>query len=298
MRLMIAGWQGQLAQALVDRAVARSDVTAYAVGRPALDLLEPPTVHRNLADVAPDVVINAAAYTAVDKAETEERAAYALNCEGARLLAEAAANRGVPIIHISTDYVYPGTKSGPYLESDPTGPNNVYGRTKLAGEEAVSAANPQHVILRTAWVFSAGGANFVRTMLRLASERDEVRVVDDQHGSPTYAPHLANATLDIARQLATGSHGHGEGFGVFNAAGAGHTTWCEFARAVFERSRARGGPHAEVTPITTADYPTPAARPANSVLDCAKLRATWNVALPPWEQGLDACMDELHGQPG
>lgn len=303
MRLMIAGWQGQLAQALVARAVGRADVTACAVGRPALDLCEPPTVHRNLADVAPDVVINAAAYTAVDKAETEERAAMALNCDGARLLAEAAANRGIPIIHVSTDYVYPGDKTGPYVETDATGPRNAYGRSKLAGEAAVVAANPRHVILRTAWVFSEGGHNFVRTMLRLAGTHEEVRVVDDQVGSPTYAPHLADAILELAAQLSVAHSASpltfdDPRFGIFNAAGGGAVSWRGFAEAVFERSRTAGGPAAGVIPIPTSEYPTPAHRPANSVLDCSKLQTVYGVSLPAWEMGLDACIDALHAADG
>lgn len=292
MRLLVTGWQGQVAQALASAAAKRPDIEALAIGRPALDLVKLPTILRTLADTRPDVVINTAAYTAVDKAEAEPEAASALNCDGARLIAEATAARGIALVHVSTDYVFDGSKSTPYVETDPTGPLGVYGRTKEAGERAVAAANPRHVILRTAWVHSPYGQNFVKTMLRLAGERDEVRVVDDQIGSPTYAPHLASVILDIAQRLA--QPGTGDGLhGVFHAAGAGEATWAEVARLVFERAVALGGRSARVVPIATADYPTAAARPANSRLDCSRLRSTYGLALPDWRQGVEDCVGRL-----
>ncbi len=292
MRLLIAGWQGQLAQCLVSAALARKDVSACAVGRPALDLCEPPTIHRNVADVRPDVIINTAAYTAVDRAESEPGAAFALNRDGARLLAEAASDRGVPILHISTDYVFDGRKTSPYVETDSTSPQCVYGASKLAGEVAVANATERHIIFRTAWVYSPFGQNFVKTMLRLAGERDEVGVVDDQRGSPTYAAHLAGAVLDVAARIAAGDVGSGD-WGIYNAAGSGFATWCEFARAVFAESAKHGGPTAKVNAITTADYPTPAGRPANSVLDCTKLQDRFGLKLPHWHDGVSACVEAI-----
>ena len=291
MRLLITGWQGQLAQALVARSVRVGDVEACAVGRPALDLCSLPTIERAMTEVRPTLVVNAAAYTAVDAAETDEAAAHALNADGAGLIARAAAQKGVPIVHISTDYVYDGTKAGAYVETDPTNPVNAYGRSKLAGERAVAAANPQHIILRTCWVYSATGKNFVKTMLRLAEDRPEIGVVDDQIGCPTFAPHLADAILQLARGL---NKAGGDGrWGVYHAAGSGETSWYGFARAIFDETGSRGGEVPRVRPLTTAQYPTPARRPANSRLDCAKLAANFGVRQSEWRDGLRVCLAEL-----
>lgn len=285
MRLLIAGWQGQLARALVEAAPGAHDIEALAIGRPALDLCEPASITRAMTDFRPDVIINTAAFTAVDKAESEPDAAFALNRDGARMLAEAANRRGSAIIHVSTDYVFDGSKPTPYVEEDPTGPLNVYGRSKLAGEAAVRAANPRHAIIRTSWVHSSSGTNFVRTMLRAAGDRKMLRVVDDQIGNPTYAPHLASAILDVARRI-TGAAADAGVWGTYHAAGTGSVTWCGLAREVFRLSALSGGPTATVEAITTADYPTPARRPANSQLDCRKLSGTFAVALPAWESGV------------
>lgn len=285
MRLLIAGWQGQLARALVEIAPGATDIEALAVGRPALDLCEPASITRAMTDFRPHVIINTAAYTAVDKAESEPDAAFALNRDGARMLAEAANKRGAAIIHVSTDYVFDGAKPAPYVEDDPTGPLNVYGRSKLEGEMAVRTANPRHVIVRTSWVHSAAGANFVRTMLRLGAERQTLRVVDDQIGGPTYAPHLAAAVLDIARQVA----GRGAGdatWGTYHAAGAGAVSWCGLAREVFRVAGHHGGPAPAIEAITTADYPTPALRPANSRLDCQRLEQSFGFRMPDWQSGV------------
>lgn len=286
MRLLIAGWQGQLARALVEMAPGAPDIEALAVGRPALDLCEPASITRAMTDFRPDVIINTAAYTAVDKAESEPDAALALNRDGARLLAEAAHKRGAILIHVSTDYVYDGAKAAPYVEDDPTGPINVYGRSKLEGEIAVRAANPKHIILRTSWVHSAAGANFVRTMLRVAGERRQLRVVDDQIGCPTYAPHLAAAILDLARRVSAQGAETAAHWGTYHAAGRGSVTWCGLAREVFRVSAAKGGPVATVEPISTAEYPTPARRPANSRLDCTAMERTFGIQLPDWQSGV------------
>lgn len=298
MRLLIAGWQGQVARALVEMAPACPDVRACAVGRAALDICEARSIERALAGISPTVVINSAAYTAVDAAETEVERAFALNRDGARMLAEAAARRGIPIIHISTDYVFDGNKSAPYTEDDTTDPVTVFGRSKLEGEEAVRAANPQHIILRTSWVFSPGGRNFVKTMLAQAAERDSIRVVADQRGSPSYAPHLVAAILELARRVSSPDavHVHADAkapWGTYHAANAGATTWHGFAEEIFRRSAALGGPYADVEPIASLDYPTPAKRPANAVLDCSKLQQTFGLQLPPWQRAVSECVERI-----
>ncbi len=292
MRLLIAGWQGQVARALVEMAPGAPDVTACTVGRAALDICEAKTIERAMVNTRPDVVINSAAYTAVAKAETEHDQAYAMNRDGAGALALAAAKAGVPIIHLSTDYVFDGGKPAPYIEDDAPNPMTVYGRSKLAGEEAVRAANPRHVIVRTAWVHSPGGSNFVRTMLRLAGERGELRIVADQSGNPTYAPHLCSAILDIARHV-LGKPESFTGWGVYHAAGTGVTTWHGLASEVMRVSAEFGGPSIPVHAITTADYPTAAARPANSALDCGKLDRAFGIRLPPWQDGARSCVERL-----
>lgn len=289
MRLLITGWQGQVAQALGEAAARRSDIAALAIGRPALDLVKLPTILRTLSDAKPDVVINTAAYTAVDKAETDAGAAFALNRDGAARLAEAASQRGIPIIHLSTDYVFDGFKVSPYLEGDPAGPRSVYGRSKREGELAVITANPKHLIVRTAWVHSPFGQNFVRTMLKLAGERPRVRVVEDQVGSPTSAEDLAAILLDLAAMLARGE----ERFGILHAAGRGHASWAEVAREVFARSAKLGGPAAEVEPISTAEYPTKAERPRNSRLDTGRLEGEMGLRLPDWPEGVGRSVARL-----
>lgn len=293
MRLLIAGWQGQVARALVEMAPGCPDVTACAVGRAALDICEAKSIERALSGISPTLVINSAAYTAVDKAESEPERAFALNRDGARLLAEASAKRGIPIIHISTDYVFDGRKPTPYVEEDATTPNTVFGRSKLEGEEAIRATNPKHIILRTSWIFSPYGRNFVKTMLAQAKEHPRVRVVDDQRGSPTYAPHLVGAILDLARVVSKPDAD--EPWGIYHAANAGTTTWRGFADEVFSRSRALGGPVADVEPIRSIDYPTPAQRPDNSQLDSSKLARTFGLRLPSWQQGVAECVERLLG---
>lgn len=292
MRLLIAGWQGQIARALVEMAPACPDVRACAVGRAALDICSAKSIERALSQIEPTIVINSAAYTAVDQAETDEKRAFELNRDGAQLLAEAAAKRGVPIIQISTDYVYGSGKDTPFLEDDATEPATVFGRSKLEGEQAVAAANPRHLILRTSWVFSPSGRNFVKTMLEKAAEGTRVRVVDDQRGNPTYAPHLVAAILELARQL-SGKKADEGSWGIYHAAGTGTATWRELAEEIFRRSGARGGPKAEVDPISSTDYLTPAQRPANSQLDCSKLERTFGLKLPAWQQGVAECVERL-----
>jgi dTDP-4-dehydrorhamnose reductase len=281
--ILVIGTGGQVARALQRRAAARG-MRLATLGRPEIDLARPAEVRKQLEGRDFSLIINAAAYTAVDKAEDDERV-FVVNGEGACALAEAAARRGAPIVHFSTDYVFAGDKQAPYVETDPTAPATAYGASKLLGELAVLDANPRAIVLRTAWVFDAAGANFVRTMLRLAKRRDEVSVVADQQGCPTLADDLADAALDIAQKP--------HRFGLYHCAGGGETNWAEFARDIFTQSHARGGPHAGVRPITTAEFPTRAKRPANSRLDCAKLAADYGVVLRPWREALSACMDEI-----
>lgn len=295
MRLLVTGRSGQVVSALVEAAADQPGLTVLPVGRPDLDLAAPGDLAPLVRSLAPDVVVSAAAYTAVDQAESEPDLAFATNRDGAGAVAAAAAALALPVIHLSTDYVFAGTGTSPYREDDPTGPVSVYGRSKLAGEEAVAAANPNHAILRTAWVYAAEGRNFLRTMIRLAQTRDEVGVVADQRGTPTYAPDIAAAVIAVARNLLAAPERR-DLRGVFHMTGSGETTWAGFAAEIFRQSAARGGPSAAVRPITTADYPTPATRPPNSRLDCSRLAALHGITMPDWRDSLGHCMDRLQRQ--
>lgn len=292
MKVLVAGSRGQLARALAEAAYTESGFEVVALGRPQLDLLDQATLSAAFRAVQPDLVINASAYTAVDKAETDAGAAFAVNRDGAATLASLAARNDCPIIHISTDYVFDGTKAEPYVEDDPVSPANTYGRSKLEGETAVAAANPRHVILRTAWLYAPYGQNFLRTISRLAKDRHELRVVADQHGNPTYVPHLANAVLTVASQISGGPHRAGA-WGIYHATAGGETAWAGFATEIIRAGAQHGMPAASVSPISTPDYPTPAKRPANSRLDSGKLARIFGVRLPPWEQGVQECMSRL-----
>ncbi len=290
---LVFGASGQVATALSQRfAAAGRPVTV--LGRAEVDLSDPVAAREAIIHYRPHIVINAAAYTAVDRAETESAAAYALNATGPAAAAAAAAEIGAPFIHFS-DYVFDGSKGAPYAETDPTAPLGVYGASKLAGEQGVAAANPAHVILRTAWVCSAGGANFLRTMLRLAADRDEIGVVDDQRGQPTFADDLADGVLRIVDRLERTPPA--EAWGVFHLSGADDTTWCGFASEIMDGSRARGGPAARIRPIATADYPTPVRRPADSRLDCRRIESVYGISPRPWRAELDRCLDQIYSQP-
>ena len=291
MKVMVIGKDGQLARSLLEKQGSRS-IAIEGTARPDLDFCDPASIEAAIARIAPAIVVNAAAYTAVDKAESEPDLAHAINATGAGAVAKACARHAIPIIQISTDYVYAGDKTSAYTEDDPVAPAGVYGRTKLEGERLVAAACRQHIILRTAWVYSPFGNNFVKTMLRLAASRSELGVVDDQTGCPTYAPHLADAILAVCdRILAPGNPS--PSWGIYHAAGTGEATWCGFARAVFKLSSERGGPSATVRAITTAEYPTPAKRPANSRLDGTKLAKNFGVKLPDWRAGAAECVARL-----
>ncbi len=294
MRLLIAGWQGQIAQALIEAAPRRADVEACAVGRPALDICTVKSIERAMADVRPDVVINTAAYTDVDRAETEPARAMALNEEGARLLAVSAAKRGVPIIQLSTDYVFGDTSPAPYVETDATRPTTAYGRSKLAGEAAVAGASRRHVILRTAWVYSPFGRNFVTTLLADARAGKPLGMVADRYGSPTYAPHLADVILAIASTITVAGEG-GSRWGVFHAAGSGRASWYEIACEALRLTPDLAPRVAEVVPITAADYPTAVPRPHHAELDCTRLEREFGLRLPHWRDGVAACVSRLTG---
>jgi dTDP-4-dehydrorhamnose reductase len=289
-RIAVTGRHGQVARSLIERA-AGTDVDVVAIGRPALDLANPNTIGTALADVAADVMVSAAAYTDVNKAEAESAQADLINARAAGALAACANALGIPLIHLSTDYVFDGSKTEPYVEDDAISPINAYGRSKAAGERAVAEAQPRHVILRTSWVYSPFGRNFVRTMLELARRQDTLRVVSDQVGNPTAAPDIADGILAVARHLVDGRGDNR--YGTFHMTAAGSATWAEFAAGVFAASSARGGPAALVVPIPSAEYQTPARRPANSRLDSAKIARVYGIALPPWQPSVDQCVGRI-----
>jgi len=292
MKILLVGAEGQLARSLVAVAGTKSGLELLALGRPALDLLDRDSLARAVDANAPTLVINTAAYTAVDRAESEPDLANAINRDGAAAIAEITAQRKLPLIHISTDYVFDGCKDSAYSEADPPNPQTVYGCSKLEGERCVAAANSQHIILRTSWVHSPYGNNFVKTILRLASELPELRVVADQYGNPTYAPDLASAILAIAHQLVC-DHTNGNLWGLYHAAGEGATNWHEFAQFVIETATRYGRRPLPIRAISTSDYPTLARRPSNSRLDCSKLAAVFGLRLPPWTRGAEQCVAQL-----
>jgi|AntAceMinimDraft_5_1070358.scaffolds.fasta_scaffold03773_5 dTDP-4-dehydrorhamnose reductase len=289
-RVLVVGRSGQVARELA-RTVPADGFALSVMGRPELDLTDPELIERAFEEVRPGLIINAAAYTAVDQAETDEAAAFALNADGPGRLAAAAFRAGIPIIHISTDYVFDGTSDRPYTELDPVAPLGVYGRSKLEGERLVASANPSHVILRTAWVYSPFGKNFVKTMLRIASGGDEVRVVHDQIGNPTCAGDIASGIWGIAKVCAADPQAIQPG--VFHMTAAGEASWADFAKAIFGFSQARVGPYASVRGITSAEYPTPVRRPADSRLDGSKLEETYGIILPDWRESAERCVAEL-----
>jgi dTDP-4-dehydrorhamnose reductase len=285
--ILVTGGTGQLASALA------TAVGVRRVGRPDFDFDRPETIEAAFRAAAPRLVVNAAAYTAVDKAETDADAAYRANRDGPAILARLCAEADIPLIHVSTDYVFDGAKPEPYVETDPVAPQGVYGASKLAGEQEVMASGAKAIILRTAWVYAATGKNFVRTMLTLGKTRPRLTVVADQHGCPTTATDLSDAILDvIARLDATGWQPDYRG--IFHAAGTGETTWFGLAVATFEEAGRHGATAPEVAPITTAEFPTPVKRPANSRLDCTRLHEVFGVRLPPWRNSLTRTVEAIY----
>lgn len=293
MRVLLVGRDGQVGTEL--RRTAPAGFEIRAPGLDELDLTRPEEVRALIRGYRPELILSAAAFTAVDRAEAEPALARALNAGAPALLAVEAARLGAGIIHYSTDYVYDGSKRGPWQEGDAPAPLGVYGASKLAGDEAVLGAGARAVVLRTSWVYAAHGHNFVRTMLRLGREQERLRVVADQIGNPTWARELARASWIVAgRGLEPG--------GLFHAAGAGAVSWHGFAERIFALARERRlGADLRVRavdPIASADWPTPARRPANSTLDCARLAREHGARLPAWEDSLAACLDELDGAAG
>ncbi len=287
--ILLIGCTGQLGQELQQTLTPYEDI--IAVGRPTIDLAQPDTLCHLIRELQPQVVINAAAYTAVDKAETEPEQSFAINATAPSILAQEAQKLQAFLIHISTDYVFDGCQSYPYQEIDLTNPLNVYGQSKLAGEEAIRENCDRHLILRTSWVYgSYGKSNFVKTMLRLGAEREEIRVVADQIGSPTWTGDIASAIAQLIPQLK-----YPDKSGTYNYTNSGVASWYDFAVAIFEEARALSFPLKvqRVIPITTADYPTPAKRPAYSVLDCARISAVLKTHAPHWRQALRQMLTEL-----
>lgn len=277
MKILVTGTKGQVSRCLQDRAAGRDDVELGAVGRPELDLLKPEGIGRVIEEYAPDIVVSAAAYTDVDRAEDEPEIAFAVNETGAGVVAAAASAIGAPVIHLSTDYVFSGELERPYTEEDEPNPQTVYGASKLAGEKAVAAANTRHVILRTAWVYSPYGKNFMKTMLKLAETRNEISVVDDQIGNPTSAYYIADVILGVSKRLLVADDLYL--YGVFHLVGPCAVSWAEFAEKIMDRCRSENEPSAEVKHVASGEYPTRAKRPKNSSLSCARLCANYGVSV-------------------
>ena len=285
MKILITGHNGQLAQALQQRLAGLGQV--HVLGREQLDLAESERIRQVVRELSPDLLVNAAAYTAVDQAENEPALAFAINATAPGVLAEEAARLGVPLLHYSTDYVFDGSKATPYTEDDAPNPLSVYGRSKLAGEQAIHAVGGAHLTLRTSWVYSLHGRNFLLTMQRLLQEKPQLRVVADQIGAPTWAGSLAASTLALIQRWQAGQAG---AWGTYHMTAQGQTSWFGFAQAIGEHLKAQGRPCAQLLPIPSSEYPTPAQRPLNSRLDCGRLRQQWQVEQPDWRQALIECL--------
>lgn len=285
MKILITGSNGQVGSCLVNRLQLKPEIEFLALNRQQLDITDPAQVDTIVKQFNPDVIINAAAYTAVDKAEQEVELCYSINRDGPKFLADAAHKNGALLLHISTDYVFSGDKQGLYDEDDLVAPQGVYGQSKLAGELAVAEACPRHIILRTAWVFGEHGNNFVKTMLRLAQTRDTIGVVVDQVGGPTYAGDIADSLIAISEQIV---NQHVKAYGVFHFSGLPHVSWHIFAEAIFEKAREQNllDKTVIVNPISTIEYPTPAKRPANSRLSSVKIKKMYGIESSDWQKAL------------
>jgi dTDP-4-dehydrorhamnose reductase len=288
--ILVAGKTGQLARCLVDVGGQRA-LPIVAVKRPELDLEDPGSIDRVVNAILPQAIVNAAAYNAVDMAESEPERAFAVNRDGARRLAASARSLRIPFVHVSTDYVFDGRKSSAYCEDDAPCPLSVYGQSKLEGEIAVMDTNPDALVLRTSWVYSPYGTNFLKTMLRIAGTRDVVRVVDDQRGAPTAASDIARAIVDALGQvLEQSTRGRA---GIYHVTAGGETTWYGFAKAIFAGWCGRGHRVPKLEAIGAADYPSAVERPANSRLDCSKIERAFGIRLPIWPTSLGDCLDVL-----
>ncbi len=286
MRVLITGCHGQVGYSLTEKLSKDKEITVLALDRDRLDITNEEAVNASVVEFQPSVIINAAAHTAVDKAEEEVELSYAINRDGPKYLAQAAQNVGAAILHISTDYVFAGNKIGEYTESDITNPQGVYGESKLAGEIAVAEVCDKHVILRTAWVFGENGNNFVKTMLRLGVNRDALNIVGDQFGGPTYAGDIAEALIQIAKHI---TQGDSIEYGVYHFAGLPHVNWYEFAEAIFDTALEQGviNKKPNLTSITTEQYPTPAKRPNNSRLSTFKINNAFSIVASDWKTALN-----------
>jgi dTDP-4-dehydrorhamnose reductase len=290
-KIAIIGCNGQLGWEL-ERRGKRRGMDTLALDCPEIDISDPASIDSRIDFSNIDLIINAAAYTAVDRAESEPEAAFAVNRDGPANLAKRCRDRGIPLIHVSTDYVFDGTKQGGYTEEDPVAPLGVYGESKAAGEAEVRKILPEHFILRTAWLCGVHGHNFVKTMLKLGRERDTLKVVSDQFGCPTFAADLAEAILEVVCQA---KKNQSVKWGTYHYCGAGKTTWHGFATAIFEIARQYEKLTVEsVVPISTAEYPTPVKRPANSVLDCSKIERKFGIRPRPWRESLTEMIEQLY----
>lgn len=294
MKILVTGREGQLVRSLIERSSLHPDLIMIPLGRPDLDLERPDNLAEAVTRLTPDLIINAAAYTEVDKAEDEPERAALVNAAAPALLAETARRIGAPIIHISTDYVFDGGSQSAYAEEAVPDPMGVYGRTKLAGEEEVRRVHPDHVIVRTAWIYGPFGRNFLKTMMALARDRDTLNVVDDQRGNPSSSLDLADGLLTIVRSWQGGARiGLGE---TYHLAGYGAATWFEFASFIMRHCSKLGFPSANVHPISSAEWPTRAPRPANSMLDCSKFFADFGFRMPKWQDSAAAAIERLARQ--
>lgn len=284
MKILVTGCKGQVGSCLVKQLSELPEIEFMAVDHAQLDIIDRDAVNKLVSEFKPNAIINAAAHTAVDKAEQEVELSYAINRDGPKYLAQAAQDIGATILHISTDYVFAGDKDGEYVETDDVAPQGVYGQSKLAGELAVAAACPRHIILRTAWVFCETGNNFVKTMLRLAQSRDELGVVADQFGAPTYAGDIANALIVMAKAVSEGN----QSFGIYHYAGLPHVNWHQFATEIFAKAKEQDVLNKDilVNGITSEQYPTLAKRPANSKLDCRKIEQSFGIKPCDWQTAL------------
>ena len=285
MKILLLGQHGQVSQELQRSLNGQAELTVLS--REQLDLAQPELIRQHVQRLRPELIINAAAHTAVDQAESEPELAFTINATAPGILAELAAELGAPLIHYSTDYVFDGSHTEPYRESDATHPLSVYGRSKLAGEQAIQAVGGMHLILRTSWVYSQHGKNFLLTMQRLLQERESLSVVDDQIGAPTWAGTIAQATAQLIEQWRSG---HAGPWGVYHLTAQGETSWFGFASAIAEHLRSQGKSVATLQPIPSSAYPTPAQRPLNSRLDCSSLQQDWHVQLPDWQAALAQCL--------
>ncbi|PMO17528.1 dTDP-4-dehydrorhamnose reductase [Vibrio sp. 10N.222.54.B6] len=286
MRVLITGCYGQVGSCLTKQLADNENTTVLALDREHLDITNQEAVSTAVAEFKPSIIINAAAHTAVDKAEEEVDLSYAINRDGPKYLAQAAQSVGAAMLHISTDYVFEGNKAGEYVETDATNPQGVYGKSKIAGEIAVAEACDKHIILRTAWVFGESGNNFVKTMLRLGEDRDALSIVGDQFGGPTYAGDIANALIQIAKRI---NQGDAVEYGVYHYSGLPHVSWFDFADAIFDVAVEQGvvAKKPSLTSITTDQYPTPAKRPSNSRLSTEKITQGFSVKASDWKAALN-----------